>query len=412
MRLSLIRIGLVAVLAALGAPSAMAQTRPGFWEISIEAAANAELGSPIAPIILGNALAESRDPKGARPVLTRLQLMLSYIALNQFDLFKGVYGTPDLKIDVSKFDPDLKDYISALKTFQEDYSYRLRNPSADDKGVRLEALRYGAEHLAEIEVALLKKIASDDTMELAYALVSKGVVLLRVYDDYDKAMTDYQSAEDLLLAKRREHRALISAERAFAMGGEQVNGHESESERGIENFITSEDEPNVPLLIIQNAVFAANHMIENGDLAEAKKYLRLALSAKATEDGINKFMTRIWTCHPVLAWSHMWRALIVRSKMTFASKQNKEVSGNRSRKFGLINSEYQRALEIELFSHGGVSDDFKEIAESYLSFLKEAGHEEDAKRFEATSKTMGDADVGTGGPEEWQNVLNCPEMSR
>jgi len=87
MRLSLIRIGLVAVLAALGAPSAMAQTRPGFWEISIEAAANAELGSPIAPIILGNALAESRDPKGARPVLTRLQLMLSYIALNQFDLF-------------------------------------------------------------------------------------------------------------------------------------------------------------------------------------------------------------------------------------------------------------------------------------------------------------------------------------
>ena len=81
MRLSLIRIVLVAVFAAPGAPSAMAQTRPGFWEISIEAAANAELGSPIAPIILGNALAiaEERDPNGAHPILSRLHLMLSYM---------------------------------------------------------------------------------------------------------------------------------------------------------------------------------------------------------------------------------------------------------------------------------------------------------------------------------------------
>jgi hypothetical protein len=52
------------------------------------------------------------------------------------------------------------------------------------------------------------------------------------------------------------------------------------------------------------------------------------------------------------------------------------------------------------------------MVEDYLDFLKEAGHEEDVERIEATIKAMGDADIGTGGPEEWQNVLNCPQVSR
>jgi len=91
MRLSLIRIGLVAVLAVLGAPSAMAQTRPGFWEISIEAAASTGLDSPVAGIILGNAfaLAQGSAPNGARPVLTRMHMRPVYIALRKADRLFG-----------------------------------------------------------------------------------------------------------------------------------------------------------------------------------------------------------------------------------------------------------------------------------------------------------------------------------
>ena len=98
--------------------------------------------------------------------------------------------------------------------------------------------------------------------------------------------------------------------------------------------------------------------------------------------------------------------------MRIANKREKEVSGNGRRTFGVIDSEYKKALEIALFSQGGASDDFKDIAESYSDFLRKAGREEDSKRFEAAMKTMGDADIGTGGPEEWQHVLNCPDMSR
>ena len=244
-------------------------------------------------------------------------------------------------------------------------------------------------------------------MELASALVSRG---LEVHGDDDIAMKDYQAAEDIFRAKRDEHKAMIAAEHAFAMSG-ALNGRESEPERGIESILP-EDEPNVPLLIIRNAVLAANHMIESGDLAGARKYIELALSAKAAADGINKFMNDTWICHPLLAWPHAWRALIARSHRRIANKREKEVSGNGSRNFGVIDSEYKKALEIALFSQGGASDDFKDIAESYSDFLRKAGREEDSKRFEAAMKTMGDADIGTGGPEEWQHVLNCPDMSR
>jgi len=65
-----------------------------------------------------------------------------------------------------------------------------------------------------------------------------------------------------------------------------------------------------------------------------------------------------------------------------------------------------------LFSEGDASEHFKQIVESYENFLTEAGHEEDEKRFEVTIKTMRGAYIGTGGPEEWLNVLNCPQKSR
>ena len=92
MRLTFIQLLLFAAFAALGPPGAAAQTRPGLWEISVEAAAAAGPDSPVAPVILGNtlALAEERDPDGVRPVLSRLLLMLSSIAQNRFDLFTRV----------------------------------------------------------------------------------------------------------------------------------------------------------------------------------------------------------------------------------------------------------------------------------------------------------------------------------
>ena len=198
MRLSLIRIVLVAVLAALGAPSAMAQTRPGFWEISIEAAANAELGSPIAPIILGNALAiaEERDPNGARPILSRLHLMLSYIAQNKFDLFKSVYGMPNLKIDVSTFDLGLKDYIGPLRTFQSSHYTRWQNPFPDDKDkdVLLEGVRYGAQHLAEIEVALTQA-GCVRRCDGACRRLGKSRPRLQNLGELEKAIEKYQEAQ-------------------------------------------------------------------------------------------------------------------------------------------------------------------------------------------------------------------------
>ena len=420
MRLSLIRIVLVAVLAALGAPSSMAQTRPGFWEISIEAAANAELGSPIAPIILGNALAiaEERDPNGARPILSRLHLMLSYIAQNKFDLFKSVYGMPNLKIDVSTFDLGLKDYIGPLRTFQSSHYTRWQNPLPDDKDkdVLLEGVRYGAQHLAEIEVALRKQVVSEDAMGLADALANLGLVFKNL-GELEKAIEKYQEAQTFFVAAREERNALIAAELAFAIGNLPTNVSNSEiptrSPDPIEDFFVSADEPIVLIIIMKAGSEIVTDAIKNGDLAKAEKFIQLMRSVEALDDKINRVMNCTWTCHPYLVSNHFWRAILNETRMNYARKFKQDSSEDDVHKFFIrADTEYKEALEISLFSEGDASEHFKQIVESYENFLTEAGHEEDEKRFEVTIKTMRGAYIGTGGPEEWLNVLNCPQKSR
>ena len=413
MRLSLIRAVLVAVLAALGAPSAMAQTRPGFWEISIEAAASTGLDSPVAGIILGNAfaLAQGSDPNGARPVLTRMHMRPVYIALNKCNLFKSVCDTPDLEPDNTKFDPGLKDYIGSLVALQDSYYDRWQNPHPDDKKELLEALRYAAQHLAEFEVALRRKIASEDAIRLANALAYRG----RVFRDLGNkmhAIGDFQEALKLISALRAE----IVADREFATGDPLINMGVLEvstrREDVNEGIYVSADEQPLPWRLMKAANDVATEAIKKGDSSEAEKYIQIMLAAEAADDSDNRLMNRTWTCQESLAIDHLWRAVLNETRMSYEQRFKQDSPDNAVKYFKKADFEYKEALEISLFSHGSASDDFKAMVDDYLDFLKEAGHEEDVERFEATIKAMGDADIGTGGPEEWQNVLNCPQVSR
>ena len=99
---------------------------------------------------------------------------------------------------------------------------------------------YGAQHLAEIEVALRKQVVSEDAMGLADALANLGLVFKNL-GELEKAIDKYQEAQTLFVAAREERNALIAAELAFAIGNLPTNVSNSEiptrSPDPIEDFL-------------------------------------------------------------------------------------------------------------------------------------------------------------------------------
>ncbi|MGO9008207.1 MAG: hypothetical protein ACLQIQ_11955 [Beijerinckiaceae bacterium] len=409
---------LIAAATVVGvATAAAAQVQPDLWEVSASAAASAGLDSPIAPIILGNAFkfAQKRDPDDVRTLLTRLQLMLAYVAVDRFDLFKSVYGTPDMKIDVSKFDQGLKDYIPTLRTLQSAYYNRWLNPRPDDKGLRLLALAYAAQHFAEIEVALRRRIAAEDAMGLADALANRGLVYKKLGNGCQAATDDYKDALNLFDTARLERNAIENTDRAFAVGKVRWNMNEpniaTRSESAVEAFTVASDEPWIPITIIIAARPCAIDAIKKGNLSDAQKYIAVMGSAAFQGDRIHRFMHLTWPCHASLAPTHFWWAFLNETRMNYTRKFQQESGANADKYFNQADAEFKKGLEIALFSEGGASEHFKGWAESYVEFLKDAGHEVEANDFAETIKSFGSADVGSNGPEAWLTLLDCKQKS-
>jgi hypothetical protein len=401
---SIVWASLAAAVVALGAPKAGAQTEPDLWAVSSSAAAKEGPESRVAPIILGNAfaMAQQRDPKGVRTNLLRLQLMLAYIRIGQFDLFKSVYGTPDLKIDVLEFDAGMKDYIRTLRTLQSDYYDLWQSARSDDNELRKEALRYGAQHFAAIEVALRKRIASEEAMGLADALANEGLVFKKLGDPCHEAIEHYNEAVRLLDTERKHRQAMNDAGRAFALGEARTTANEG---------AMAANELLLPITIIQAAGECATDAIDQGNPSDAGKYIEIMVKADFQGQRFNLFVNRKWPCHNFLAPARYWRAVLNETRMNYARKFEAASANAADEYFRQADTEFKKALEIELFSEGGASAHFVSMAESYIEFLKNAGHAEDANRVTATIKSLGPADIGVGGPEAWRSVLDCPRAA-
>ena len=163
--------------AAVGSP-ATAQPAPDMWIVSTQAAVDSIRDPETAAIILGNAmdLARERDAQGMRPQLTQLQLMLDCVAMDKFDLCRRVYDISDFKFDVAKFNSGLRDYASVLRSLAAYLLHPVERPPALDKEhtLKMAALEYGAKHYTAIEVAVRRKVASEDLGGLAQAIGLAG----------------------------------------------------------------------------------------------------------------------------------------------------------------------------------------------------------------------------------------------
>src|SRR5262245_28238284 len=131
----------VALAGPFGRQSA-AQETPDFWDVATAAAAGAVIAKNPqgAALMLGaaHAAAKGREPDGVRPILARVQLMLAYVELERYELFKSAFGAEKINIDASKFDASLKLYAGTASRLANNCYERNRDPN---DAARANALR-------------------------------------------------------------------------------------------------------------------------------------------------------------------------------------------------------------------------------------------------------------------------------
>jgi hypothetical protein len=398
------------------APPASSQTRPGFWEVSAQAAADAGLDSTVAPIILANALdlAIKYDKEGMRPVLSQLQLMLAYVAANRFDLYIEQFGSADLKLDVASSDLGLKDYLPTLQSLQSTYYERWLSPRPDEtEHVRYEALAYAAEKLAKIELAIRTKIAADDALPFADALERMGLVF-RHLGDREQAVSDYEEALGIYADVRRGLTAMANADQAFRTDSnwqERNSPNESMNNVPVDNMTLSSAEPYIFSAIVIASLKDLDDAIKAGDLAKANSIISILNRAELEGRSIALGMDTHWPCHEDNSGYHSVRAWISQRQMQIDASAVGMSSPAAKRDFEQADEEYRTGLEIELFSNG-VGEQLTNMAQYYLIFLKEAGHDEEAISTEERLKSLNTASIGTDGPDAWKSALDCERLSR
>lgn len=404
---------LFAVFAFGWGDMAAAEDQPDFWDASTRAAAGATDTPEMAVMILGPALdyAKKHDPDGARPLLTKIQLMLAYVAADKFDQYKSIYGNPDFKIDISKFDANLKDYLTALRGLANNCDTALRDAQASLSELQRAGLQYCSRHYSDIELSIRRKLTADD-MKYADALAFHGLVLSHL-GDARQAIADYQGAFAYFKNARRERNALEVANRAFDTARQGVvivsKTPGSAKQEQLENFMISADEPYLPFLIIRSALTNAENAINQGQQPEAQAAIDLALQSAQEAGGLHKFVRTTWPCHSSVALTHNYNGWIHETRMHFAKKFEQQPDEKIAKDLHEAIADYKRALAIFVFSQGVTSQAVRNVVDSYTGVLRANGQEAEAgnlaKLIQDTASTPG---VGLGGPAELRDVLDCP----
>ena len=221
--------------------------------------------------------------------------------------------------------------------------------------LRTPTLESAAPRFANVEIALRKKLAPEDSMDLADALASRGL-MFRKRQEYKPATDDYLAALSLFAAARRDNNAIDSVDGAFSLGDGRSGANGAlappDSQSGAEDFVASVDEPYVPITIITAVDANADQAIGAGDAVAAKSLIDLMGQAEAQSARINQFMLANWPCHIDLAQVHYWDAVIDGARLKYSKKFNPGGGGEQSKYFDEANAEFVSALAISLFSAG------------------------------------------------------------
>lgn len=401
-------------LVAFGAPGAAGKDRPDFWDVSMSAAADAGLDSPLPAIILGNAFnaAQKRDPQAVRTRLARLHLMLAYVAAGKYDEFQREFGKSDMKFDVSEFDRNLKDfYVPKLKDLRNSYYERFKTADRSKLSkVQLEGLEYGAKNFARLASAIRRRIASEDRIGLANDLTSEGLIFGQLGEG-STAIDRYKEALELIFDAKKEPEAIVNAENASIVGKTDVADEEKPDKQVVEAIFTlaPDEESAVPILIMRQASWIAEDAIKAGDSSSADKAIETMVRADERGRGINLLLSRKWPCHPWLATTHFWRAKLAKTRMDYKRKFSQGAVDEADKYARLAEAEYQRAMTISLFSQGGRTGPFRDWGALYVQHLQDIGREEEANNAKATIETFSASDVGAAGPEAWRHGMDCPQ---
>jgi len=389
-------------LTTFGGSGAAAQASPDFWEVSVRAAAQAGLDSPVSPLILENALsiAEAKDPQGVRVILSKLQLMLSYVWANKLDLYQARFKDDKFSIDSSTFEPELREYLPTLDTLVATFIHRFFHPSERDKEILPGASLYAAQNFTALEVAIRKKIAFDDQPALADALTNEGFIA----SGRDNSEKYYKEAMDILDEVRRSYNAVAEADQAFST---------------VKNVSPMPTERNG--VFFDELIFTGLSVRSMGDLDDAlgrndqdtvAHILGNLFYADQEQQKIDVPFREAWACYETNAMNSFWTAQLYERDMKASSKSdNDKTSNSRSQEsFKKADAAYREALEIELYS-SGITENLRSWASQYIDFLNAAGHGDEAKKVQALVATLQKGDIGTGGPKEWRSDVDCEQLS-
>ncbi len=243
----------VAIAVFLFAVIARAEEKPDFWVVSTKAASG--LDAENAAIILGAALehAKQHDAGGARPSIAGVELMLGYVFAGKGEDWKRKYSLET--VDLSKLDDSLKDHLAVLRKITLACDNRAKTTMKAEEKLQAAAIRYCAETVPEIEVAIRQKTAKDDEGELATAVAVKGLILSHV-GLRQQSEQAYEQARRIFEEGRLKKNALeitghLFVSRKVKSSGDEAPSGSDQPDTGM--LAVTENESYIPILLIRES---------------------------------------------------------------------------------------------------------------------------------------------------------------
>ncbi|HLH93459.1 MAG TPA: hypothetical protein VKX28_33960 [Xanthobacteraceae bacterium] len=393
-------LSLVAACLA-GASAAQAQSRD-LWQTYMEAAlASNQAGDFTTEAITLNAaftFAKRHDPKGPRPFLTRLPLVLAYGELGRQDLVKPL---TDLKLpmDVLNLDARYDAYIDTIDSYASSYDDRARAHENDDPydSSRQTFRIFGSKQSYLTEIALRATRRPADKIGLANAMASAGVAYKRDFD-YECAAYDYARAFQMFQDFDQLRDATATATANFSVGGTAAPG----DRQGATGQVTADTEAAVLQALATNMRFLAyrtlhpksNDAPAKTDMSECDRFgpqartppavgfdAQVARAAQylATTLKLTAQLHHYWHDNPLFGWLDYNIAQTHELEIEMAKTQ----PGKYPEALAKARKAYEGSLLILSHAFGTRSQPVRQVAADYVDLLVKVRLNEEAEKIEA-----------------------------
>jgi tetratricopeptide (TPR) repeat protein len=352
-------LGFIAALLMLALPAApaAAQASRQPWQILMDAATEANLSNDFATAeaLLGAALELSlqTDPKGPRPVLSRLMLQLIYADLKKPALSQRLGSS---RLDVSTFDPTLLLFAGTLDRLANKYYDRwaaLRDAgNSDEIRSKRSLLLAESERCTLIKWAIQNKLLPATDVALASTIGFHGLVFEKQWKLAD-AIAKYEAAVKIWDAAEDRRKRLMTSSAQFSLFSGRGSGAGEQTDNPI----------SVKFLLARAHIYNAEEHLEKKKEAEADAAFK---RAEPLLFEMIELFEHTWPDHPRAAVYHAQLGTLYFLQRRYAHSE----------------AAYRKSLAIHERNEGSKGDNTRFVVQRLAKLLRSDNREREAVELE------------------------------